>query len=69
LSIGPSAFRGCTNMTSIDCYVTKPVLDFDGSLLNSGVTTIHARASDGTWFAGGGQTIGDKSGITVIKDL
>jgi len=36
-------------------------------LVGSGVTTIHARASDSTWTAGA-DAIGGKS-VTVIKDL
>ena len=35
----------------------------------SNVSTIHARATDSTWAAGSGQTIGGATGITVIKDL
>lgn len=70
-SIGSLAFYGCSSMTTVNCYVTKDIIDTGGSPLHSssGVTTIHARSTDGTWSAGGGQTIGGKSGITVIKDL
>jgi len=44
-------------------------LDVTNSLAGSGVTTIHVRSTDSTWTAGAGQTIGGKTGITVIKDL
>lgn len=68
-SIGWSAFRECSGLTNVNCYVAKTVLNVNSSLLSTGITTIHARASDGTWTAGSGQTIGGKAGITVIKDL
>ena len=63
------AFSNCTNITNVNCYVEKSVLDFGSCLLGSGVITIHVRSTDTTWTAGSGQTIGGKSGITVIKDL
>jgi len=68
-SIGFQAFGYCSGLTNVDCYVEKSVLDAADSLLSSGVTTIHVRSTDSTWTAGGGQTIGGKTGITVIKDL
>ena len=68
-TIGAGSFRNCSGITTIDCFTTKTALDVSDSLLGSGVTTIHARATDATWTAGSGQTIGGKTGITVIKDL
>ena len=69
VTIGTRAFRACSGITTIDCYTTKTALDVFESLRDSGVMTIHAKASDSTWTAGSNLTIGDKSGITVIKDL
>ena len=68
-SIGVYAFGQCSGLTKIYCYVEKSVLGVIGSLNGSGVTTIHVRSTDSTWTAGAGQTIGGKTGITVIKDL
>jgi len=67
---GDASLYGCTLLTTINSYISKTLFDAapDG-ITDSGVTTIHARASDATWTAGAGQTIGGKSGITVIKDL
>lgn len=67
--IGTSAFQSCTNITRIDCYVEKSILDQPAILLNSGVLQIHVRSNDSSWTAGSGQSIGGKTGITVIKDL
>ncbi len=69
VTIGTRAFRACSGITTIYCYTTKTALDVFESLRDSGVMTIHAKASDSTWTAGSNLTIGDKSGITVIKDL
>ena len=68
-SIGASAFQNCTSLPNVDCYVEKSVLDVANPLLDTSVTTIHVRSTDSTWTAGAGQTIGGKTGITVIKDL
>ncbi len=68
-SIGISAFFLCSGLTNIDCYVEKSVFNNTSALNDSGVTTIHVRSTDSTWTAGAGQTIGSKTGITVIKDL
>ena len=68
-SLGSQAFRYCSGLTNVNCYVVKTVLDVSNSLLATSVTTIHARTTDTTWTASGGQTIGGKTGITVIKDL
>jgi hypothetical protein len=68
-SIGTGAFDSCPYLSEVNAYVELSVLDATNSLASSGVTTIHARASDGTWTAGAGQTIGGQTGVTVIKDL
>jgi hypothetical protein len=68
-AVGIYAFYLCAELTTINCYVAKSVVDKEGVFLDTGVTTIHVRSDDTSWTAGGGQTIGDKSGITVIKDL
>ena len=67
--ISGTAFDRCLGLTNVDCYVEKFVLDGSNTIKDSGVTTIHARSTDGTWTAGAGQTIGGKTGIEVIKDL
>jgi len=69
-SIGSSAFYYCSGLTTVDCYITKTIIDAaTNCFVNTGITTLHAQSSDGTWSAGAGQTIGGKTGITVIKDL
>ena len=66
-SIGQAAFQGCSGLTNVNCYVTRTIMNAPNALVSTGVTTIHARASDSTWTAGA-DTIGGKA-ITVIKDL
>jgi len=68
-SLGSAAFYNCSNLATVNAYVELSVLDVTLSLYGTIVTNIHARASDGTWTAGAGQTIGGKNGITVTKDL
>ena len=68
-TIGSYAFYNCTDLTSVNAYVAKSVLDVNGSLEDTSVTNIYARTSDASWTAGAGQTIGDKTGITVTKNL
>lgn len=74
-SIGNYAFGYCSGLTNVNAYVAKTVLDVSGSLIETSVTTIHARASDSTWQTTGApdnaglQVIGGKTDITVIKDL
>ena len=75
--IGQGVLVQCTNITNVNIYVTKTLFEANdttfpqvyGQLANTGVTTVHVRASDNTWTAGAGQTIGGKTGIEVIKDL
>jgi hypothetical protein len=70
ITIQERVFEGCTNITNVNCYINKSIIDSGTNcFLNSGVTTIHARSTDSSWTAGSGQTIGGKTGITVIKDL
>lgn len=67
----------CPNITNVNIYVTKTLFEandgifpqINGQLATTGVTTVHVRASDNTWTAGTGKTVGGKTGITVIKDL
>lgn len=67
----------CPNITNVNIYVTKTLFEandgtfpqVNGQLATTGVTTVHVRASDNTWTAGTGKTVGGKTGITVIKDL
>ena len=68
-SIGNYAFFSCSGLTNVNCYVTKTIFDQSNVIGSTSVTTIHARSSDVTWTASGGQTIGGKTGITVVKDL
>jgi len=66
-TIGNYAFDSCANLTTVNCYVTKTIFNQSDVLVGTGVTTLHALASDGTWTAGA-DTIGGKA-LTVIKDL
>ena len=69
-SIAYLAFYNCSNLTTINCRVTKTIFEAGGyAIQSSGVTAIHALASDTTWTEGAGQTIASKTGITVTKDL
>lgn len=71
-SFGHIVFGFNSVTTNLNIYTTKDVME--ASEQNwlfgmSNVSTIHARATDSTWAAGSGQTIGGATGITVIKDL
>ncbi|MFZ4536907.1 leucine-rich repeat domain-containing protein [Propionivibrio sp.] len=70
-SIGGSAFQGCINLVNVDCYVTKTIIDSATSIFQTTSVSlvIHARASDSTWTAGIGLTIGGNSSVDVVKDL
>ena len=70
-TIGQAAFYGCSNLTTFNCYVSKTIVDAATSMLEqcTALTEIHVRSTDSSWTAGAGQTIGGKTGITVIKDL
>jgi hypothetical protein len=68
-SIGANAFSDCTGLTNVNCYVTKTIIDAGTDCFSgTSITTLHARSDDATWTEGS-QTIGGKTGITVIKDL
>ena len=66
---------GVTSCTNVNLYLSRDSIDvsFNGDPIDifngSSVSTLHVRAGDTSWTAGGGQTISGKSGITVIKDL
>ena len=71
-SIGNFAFLRNLNITGVNCYIDKSIIDaaaavFQFSAENTAFT-IHARSSDASWTAGSGQTIGGRLS-TVIKDL
>jgi len=62
-----NVFENCASLTNVNCRVTRSIMNATDCLLGSGVTTLHALASDGTWTAGA-DTIGGQA-LTVIKDL
>ena len=66
-TLGAYAFQGCSGLTNVNCYVTRTIMNANSVIFNTGVTTIHARATDSTWTAGA-DTIGGRA-VTVIKDL
>ena len=69
VSIGTSAFRDC-QLTNIDCYVEKSILDVtDALILNPVSLTIHVRNDDDTWTAGFQQVGNSLGNVEVIKDL
>jgi len=72
-NVGQWDFAFNSNLTNVNCYITKTIIDSGRGevfLNNQNMQTIHVRADDDTWTAGGGQTIGDSaSQVTVIKDL
>jgi len=72
-NVGQWDFAFNNNLINVNCYITKTIIDSGRGevfLANQNMQTIHVRADDDTWTAGGGQTIGDSaSQVTVIKDL
>mgnify|MGYP001043055990 CR=1 FL=1 len=66
--IGDWSFGINSNLTNVNCYISKTVIDENTEVFigSSNLATIHARVSDSTWTAGTNQNIG---GIEVIKDL
>ncbi len=70
-SIGVNALRANPSLTTFNCYVDKSLIDAaTGIFIDcTSLTEIHVLATDSSWTAGPGQTIGGKSGIEVIKDL
>ena len=69
--IGDWSFGFNSNLTNVNCYISKTVIDENDQVFigSSNIATIHARVSDNTWTAGTNQNIGGISGIEVIKDL
>jgi hypothetical protein len=70
-SIGDGAFFFNSNLATVNCYVTKTIIDAATGIFQNTASplTIHARAIDGTWTAGTGLSIGGNTNVTVIKDL
>ena len=70
--IGANAFSGTTLLTEANLYVPKSVIDNSDAncFASSGLTTIYVRSNDNTWDDTiNPQTVGGKSGITVVKSL
>jgi hypothetical protein len=70
-SIGGGAFANNSTLATVNCYVTKTIIDAATNIFQNTASplTIHARAIDGTWTAGTGLSIGGNTNVTVIKDL
>lgn len=67
-SIGSHAFYYCSALDTLNCYVTRTIINQTNVLVGCATPfTLHARASDGTWTAGA-DTIGGLA-VTVVKDL
>ena len=69
-AISNNIIEGCPALT--DAYLNQPLAAIDSdAFIGSGLTTIHLRPSPNTpagWTIGSGQTIGNKSGVTVVAD-
>ena len=65
-SISSYAFFFCTGLTT--AYLAPPLANFGSNALNgSGLTTVYAKdAVANGWTLGAGQTVGGKTGVTVI---
>jgi len=68
-SVEHSAFFFCTGLTGINCNAIKNVFEPNGLVTTPSGLTINARASDTTWTAGSGLSIGGNQNVTVIKNL
>lgn len=67
-SIGGAALQSCVSLNTLNCYVTRSIINASNALLDTASPfTIYARASDSTWTAGS-DTIGGKT-VTVVKNL
>jgi hypothetical protein len=67
-TIGGAAFINCTTLDTLNCYVTRTIMNqFDVLAGTATPFTIYARAADATWTAGA-DTIGGQS-VTVVKNL
>jgi hypothetical protein len=63
-SIGSSAFQGCSALT--DAYLNQPIGQIGSiAFFGSGLTNVYIGPAATGYTLGSGQTIGDKSGITV----
>ena len=69
--IGDWSFGLNSNLTNVNCYISKTVIDENDQVFigSTNIATVHARVSDSTWTAGTNQYIGGIYGIEVIKDL
>ena len=69
-TIGDRAFCGCQSIT--DVYLNQPLSSVDSyAFVACEFSTIHLRPSPNTpagWTIGGDQTIGGKSGVTVVAN-
>jgi hypothetical protein len=71
-SIANEVFASNTTLATVNCYITKTLIDGASFIFlntTAGVLTINARATDETWTAGAGQTIGGRGNVTVVKGL
>lgn len=70
-SIGSGAFQYNSPLATVNCLVTKTIIDAATDIFASTASplTINARASDGTWTAGTGLSIGGNTNVTVVKNL
>jgi len=67
-SMGGYTFRDCSSLNTLNCYVTKTIINKLNLLVGTATPfTINARASDTTWTAGT-DTIGGRT-VTVVKNL
>jgi hypothetical protein len=70
-SIGGNAFFNNSTLATVNCFITKTIIDAGEDIFASTADplTINARASDGTWTAGTGLSIGGNTNVTVVKNL
>ena len=70
-SIGSYAFAYNATLVTVNCLVTKTIIDAATKIFSNTASplTINARASDGTWTAGTGLSIGGNTNVTVAKNL
>ena len=70
-TIGDQSFQGCNQLSTINCYITKDIVDASFNIFfnTSSGLVIHVRSTDNTWTAGTGQSIGGNTNVEVVKDL
>jgi hypothetical protein len=70
-SIGSYAFYISSSLATVNCLITKTIIDAATNIFagTADPLTINARASDGTWTAGTGLSIGGNANVTVAKNL